>query len=364
MKKIFCRIDDGLANPLFEVFDGGDFILSSWRDIEDDKTEMRIFTDEDSRAGEAAAALSRALDLVGAPDTPVSSEDVPDEDWRFAYRKHFKTTPVGSRLVSVPVWEKDSPDAARAVAEGREPIYIDPGMAFGTGRHETTKCCLEFIDAFAGKEGRGKRKEKRGMSFLDMGCGSGILSIAAAKLGFSPVAGFDIDEAAVEAAGENAALNGVDADFRVFALGGGSIGLDASIEAAKGIYPDLALQNAPPESRTARFAPADFVAANILGPLLVAFAEEISTYAKKFLLISGILTVNYPETVAAFLKLGFEEIDRKDCGEWTSALLRAPAGERPSPFAYSRPESLYKAFRASTGRSPSTWRRKNRNDEI
>ena len=185
-------------------------------------------------------------------------------------------------------------------------------MAFGTGKHETTRACLEYIDELAGNGAQ---------SFLDMGCGSGILSIAAAKLGFSPVAGFDIDEDAVNASRENAALNGVTVDYRLFALGKGAVTLDESIEAAKGVYPDLALQGRDVGSGEAPFAPADFVVANILGPLLIAFADEIAGYAKKTLIVSGILEELYPDVLAAFQSRGFREISRKTIGEWTTGHL-------------------------------------------
>jgi ribosomal protein L11 methyltransferase len=154
-----------------------------------------------------------------------------------------------------------------------------------------------------------------------MGCGSGILSIAAAKLGFSPVAGFDIDEDAVNASHENAALNGVSVDYRLFALGKGAVTLDESIEAAKGVYPDLALQGRDVGVGVAPFAPADFVVANILGPLLIAFADEIVGYAKKTLIVSGILEELYPEVLAAFKLRGFHEVSRKTIGEWTTGHL-------------------------------------------
>ena len=160
-----------------------------------------------------------------------------------------------------------------------------------------------------------------GGSFLDMGCGSGILSIAAAKLGFSPVAGFDIDEDAVNASRENAALNGVSVDYRLFALGKGAVTLDESIEASKVLYPDLALQGRDVGSSATPFAPADIVVANILGPLLIAFAEEIASYAKKTLIVSGILNELYPEVLGAFAALGFSEVSRKTIGEWTTGYL-------------------------------------------
>ena len=154
-----------------------------------------------------------------------------------------------------------------------------------------------------------------------MGCGSGILSIAAAKLGYAPVACFDIAEETVAASKENAEKNGVQVDYRAFALGKGAVTLDSSIEAAKGIYPDLALQGKANDPSARPFEPADLVVANILGPLLIAFADEIVGYVKKDLVISGILTELYPEVLAAFTSRGFREVSRKNLGEWSTGLL-------------------------------------------
>ena len=308
MIKVFCNIADALVDPLFEVFDGGDFILSSYHDIEEPDTQMQVYLADPAQAGEAARRLKDALALVGS-SAQVETSEVPDEDWKLAYRRHFKIEPIGRRLVTVPTWELEGFKASGEFSD-RIPLVLDPGMAFGTGKHETTRACLEYIDDLAGS-----------LSFLDMGCGSGILSIAAAKLGFSPVAGFDIDEDAVNASRENAALNGVSVDYRLFALGKGAVTLDESIEAAKGVYPDLALQGREVDSCDAPFAPADFVVANILGPLLIAFADEIAGYAKKTLIVSGILSELYPEVLAAFQSRGFREVSRKTIGEWTTGHL-------------------------------------------
>ena len=310
MIKVFCNIADALVDPLFEVFDGGDFILSSYHDIEETDTQMQVYLVDPAQADEAARRLKDALALVGS-SAQVETSEVPDEDWKLSYRRHFKIEPIGRRLVTVPTWELEGFKESGEFSD-RIPLVLDPGMAFGTGKHETTRACLEYIDELAGDGAQ---------SFLDMGCGSGILSIAAAKLGFSPVAGFDIDEDAVNASRENAALNGVSVDYRLFALGKGAVTLDESIEAAKGVYPDLALQGREVDSCDAPFAPADFVVANILGPLLIAFADEIAGYAKKTLIVSGILSELYPEVLAAFQSRGFREVSRKTIGEWTTGHL-------------------------------------------
>ena len=267
-------------NPLFEVFDGGDFILTSYRDIEEPMARMEIYYEDPAQEAAARACLSAALAIVGVK-TEIQEATIPDEDWKLSYRRHFKTEQIGEHLTIRPPWEPEPTD-------GRLVITLDPGMAFGTGKHETTRACLEYIDACA----------KEGLSFLDMGCGSGILSIAAAKLGYQPVSGFDVDQEAVTASEENATLNGVQVDYCKYALGG--------------------------KVRKA-WTPADVVAANILGPLLIRFVDEITPTVRKNLIISGILTELYEEVLAVYLKAGFTEISRKTYGEWTTGLLERKA---------------------------------------
>ncbi len=320
MTKVHCSVDEQYANPLFEVFDGGDFILSSYHDIEEASTQVQIYFADASQTDAAVSALQAALDIVGVA-ADVKVDEIPDEDWKLSYRRHFKTEHVSPRIFTRPPWEP-MPETPN----GEIVLTLDPGMAFGTGKHETTKACLRYIDELASSRHCEERSDEA-ISFLDMGCGSGILSIAAAKLGFAPVAGFDIDEEAVQASIENAAVNGVTIDYRLFALGKGAVTLDETIEAAKGLYPDLALQ---PNSKSAtqlstfnfQHSPYDVVVANILGPLLIAFADEIVSYVKRELIISGILDELYPEVLAAFTARGFTEVSRQTLGEWTTGLLR------------------------------------------
>ena len=278
MTKVHCSVPEQSVNPLFEVFDGGDFILSSYRDVEKPLAEVQIFFPEDDRAEESREALSRALEIVGTK-AEVRTVAIADEDWKLSYRRHFKTEHASPHIILHPVWEP-LPDSNRDEIV----ITLDPGLAFGTGKHETTKACLQFIDELP-HEG----------SFLDMGSGSGILSIAASLLGYSPVVGFDIDEETIPVAEENAAINNAHASYFRFALGKG--------------------MKVP-------FEPADTVAANILGPVLIAFADEVASYAKKNLIASGILNELYPEVVKAFADQGFIEVSHKTLGEWTTGLFR------------------------------------------
>lgn len=282
MNKLFCSVEERFVNPLFEVFDGGDFVLSSYRDIEERLTQVQIYFPDPAPprtlAAERADAERRlvdALDIVGAK-AAIEYTTIPDEDWKLSYRRHFTTERIGSRLVVRPPWE---PMPASGIV-----VTLDPGLAFGTGKHETTRACLEYIDSLAAKGG----------SFLDMGCGSGILSISAAKLGYSPAAGFDVDQEAVDASIENAAANGVSVEYFKYGLG----------------------------AKVKRELPkADLVAANILGPLLIRFADEITPCVGRRLIISGILSELYPEVLAAYVSRGLREVSRRTIGEWTTGLL-------------------------------------------
>ena len=277
---VYCSIPEQLVNPLFEVFDGGDFVLSSYRSVEAKLTDVQLYFPDAEKTEEAKRLLAEALELVGAK-AELKVREVPEEDWKFAYRRHFTTEKIGRHIIVHPDWEPWP-----ATKDGEVVISIDPGLAFGTGKHETTKACLEFIDEV---HDRGEAGE-----FLDMGCGSGILSIAAKKLGYAKVRGFDVDEEAVEASKENGAKNGVEMEFFRYGLG------------------SKAKQD---------LGRADLVVANILGPLLIKFADEIVLAVGKRLIISGILSELYDEVKGEFLQRGFREEGRKTIGEWTTGLL-------------------------------------------
>lgn len=279
MTVVSCSVDERYVNPLFEVFDGGDFVLTSYRDVEETSATMQIFLPDPAdapRAAEALAAAGRIVGLELAPETGT----IPDEDWKLSYRKHFKTEVISPRLVVRPPWEAVTP------APGQKVLTLDPGIAFGTGQHPTTRACLDAIDALA--------VEGTDRSFLDVGCGSGILSIAAALEGFRDVHGFDNDPDAVRNANENAEANGLGALF--------SDG-------------DLSV----PGTAT----PADVVAANVLAPVLVRFAREVGALVNPGgrLILSGILDEQYDEVRAAYAALGFTELSNRLIGEWRTGLF-------------------------------------------
>ena len=282
MTVVSCSIDERYVNPLFEVFDGGDFVLTSYRDVEETSATMQIFLPDPSDAPRAAEALVAAGRIVGLDLAPVTGT-IPDEDWKLSYRKHFKTEVISPRLVVRPPWEAVTP------VPGQKVLTLDPGIAFGTGQHPTTHACLDAIDALAA--------ENADRTFLDVGCGSGILSIAAALEGFRDVRGFDNDPDAVRNANENAEANGLGALF--------SDG-------------DLSVPGTA--------APADVVAANVLAPVLVRFAREVGALVNPGgrLILSGILDEQYEEVRAAYAALGFAEVSNRLIGEWRTGLFARP----------------------------------------
>lgn len=127
-------------------------------------------------------------------DLPYTTARLRENDWATSWQKYYKPMAVGQRLYIVPEWER-----GEAVPDGRTALYLNPGLTFGTGSHASTRLCLEWVEEFA----------REGESALDLGCGSGILSIAALLLGSREAVGVDIDPKAVGVAYENAAMNGI-----------------------------------------------------------------------------------------------------------------------------------------------------------
>lgn len=157
---------------------------------------IHIYLEPDVNPAEALAFLSErftAENIKHKIDTSATLE----EDWRNNWKKFFNPTPIGEKILIRPTWRDDFDAGERAV------LSIDPGLAFGTGSHETTRLCLETIEKYL----------KNGDTVLDVGCGSGILAIASILLGAKSAVGVDIDETAVKTAVENAEINGVSDKF-------------------------------------------------------------------------------------------------------------------------------------------------------
>lgn len=215
---------------------------------------------------------------VGGALIEVTTSELPD-DWSERWKEFHRPLVLDQRLAVRPPWEQP----LGADAE----LVIDPAQAFGTGAHATTRLCLELLLALA------DAGPERG-PLLDLGCGSGVLAIAAAKLGFGPVAAVDFDPLSVDATRENAAVNGVELDVARCDLRGDPI----------------------PDAPT--------VLANLLRPLLLDYAERL-TAPPRTLIASGLLAHEADEIATAFAAHGLRERDRRERGEWAALLLTRAA---------------------------------------
>ena len=212
-----------------------------------------------------------------------------DSDWAYSWQKYYKPLPVGQRLYVVPQWEREEP-----VPAGRVPLYLNPGLTFGTGSHASTQLCLEGVEEHTAP----------GLPVLDLGCGSGILSIAALVLGASQAAAVDIDPKAVDVAYENAALNGIGRDR--YTVRAGDILSDRALAA------QLACQ---------RY---HLVLANIVADVIIplsAWVPQVLSQNGVFL-CSGIIDTRADEVADALRHAGWTIEDTRSGEGWYSYTCR------------------------------------------
>ena len=228
--------------------------------------------------GEEGELPALSLDLT-ASGARVETEEVEETDWSEAWKQFFKPLCVGAGLWIRPSWE----DAE--VPDGRTEIVLDPGQAFGTGDHPTTRLCLQLIE----------RLELRGARFADVGCGSGVLAITVAKLGATEVHAVDVDGVSVAAARENAARN----DVRIVVYEG--VGFDPLPE---GAY--------------------DAAVSNIISAAVIGLAPSASLRVARggAWIVSGVIAPNWPDVLAAVTECGFRVEEKTEEGDWIAALLR------------------------------------------
>ena len=259
-----------------------------WFDADSDRASLEWYCPSPDDAHErlgAFEAAARLHGLSGAWQTEVRC--TPREDWAESWKRFFHPAKVSPRVWICPSWEPGQP------APGDVVVEIDPGMSFGTGQHATTRGCIVFLDRLAAPQG--------GRSLIDAGCGSGILAIAAARLGYLPITAFDNDPLAAAIARENAAHNRV----------AGAIDIRTG---------DLAI--------LPTLTPADVVVANILAPVLIEGAPLLVAALRpgpaSRLILSGLLRDQAAEVLAAYAALGLELEERLDIDEWSTLCLRKP----------------------------------------
>lgn len=248
-----------------------------------------IFADQNEAASQWGILSSELEHLRSL--TP-SYRKLADQDWKDSYKAHFKASQFG-KLHWVPVWEK----ATHPLPEGSVALWLDPGLAFGTGNHETTRLCAERLVTLASEQGGHVSSDTR---VIDAGCGSGILALSAALLGYQQIQAFDNDPEAVRISEENAALNG---------LSGAVYFYEGDL--TTGLSRDLG----------------DIVIANIQADVLMRFATELvhSVRPGGTLILSGILAHENDQVRQAFAaQAPGWTLQHRVMGEWSDVVLTRP----------------------------------------
>lgn len=239
---------------------------------------------------DASGAELLAQYLEGLEDQKRTAVKLRENDWATSWQKYYKPMASGERVYIVPQWEKEE----TPIPAGRTALYLNPGLIFGTGSHASTRLCLEGVEQYVQKDGR----------VLDLGCGSGILSIAALLLGAERAVGVDIDPKAVNVAYENAAMNGIGKD-RYHVLAGDVLGDKKMADALAQEKYDLVLAN---------------IVADVIIPLS-AHANELMTDNGVFL-CSGVIDTRADEVGAALTQNGLTILARTERDGWVSFAAR------------------------------------------
>lgn len=296
--EVSLTVDGELAEAVAEVFDryacNGVVVESNVRynDAEDLGTPygpVRVYAYliVDDQLEDRRRSLEEALWHMGQiqPLPEPVFRTIHDEDWMASWKKHYQPIPIGKRMLILPAWiEQQDPS--------RVAVRIDPSMAFGTGTHPTTQLCLEFLEACT----------PAGETVIDVGCGSGILSIGAIKMGAGRAIAVDIDPGSVKATRENGEANGVLAQIET---GEGSV---AELLAGK-----YSVRSAP------------LVLANILAPVIIrlfdgGLADLVSPGGR--IILSGILADQAEGVVAAAQAKGLQLVETRQINDWVALAMQ------------------------------------------
>ncbi len=240
------------------------------------KAIVHVYISPEESPAEAVAFLRERYSAEGI-ENEIDLIACRNEDWENNWKQYFHPIPVGERLLIQPLWEK----AEKNAVGGRKVLNIEPGLAFGTGTHDTTRLCLETLERYV----------KGGETVLDIGCGSGILSIASLLFGAKNAVGVDIDALAVKTAKENGEVNGfTEPEYKI-------------------LQGDLA------DKVSGKF---DVVAANIVADVIIIFCENVGQFMKEnsVFITSGIIDERENDVLSAFEKYGFKVRERHEKGGW------------------------------------------------
>lgn len=256
--------------------------------MKDCETCVTIYVADNPQGMEELMQVRQILARLKAQDPDgkygrleLEMKDVDEEDWSNAWKKYYHPVQVGEHLVVCPSWE----------AYDRQPddvvLTLNPGMAFGTGTHDTTRLCMELLEKYITPQD----------TVLDVGCGSGILAITAALLGANKIIGCDIDEVAVKVAGENAALNGVQ-DRIAFHQGDLTSQVEGSFQ---------------------------IICANIVADVIIRLSKDAGRYLAKdgIFITSGIIDTREQDVLNALEQNGFQVIERRTSGGWVALACKA-----------------------------------------
>lgn len=238
------------------------------------KAIVHIYISPEENPAEAVAFLSERYNAEGIKHE-IDLSVCRNQDWENNWKEYFKPIPVGNKLLIRPIWEDNYN------ADGRAVLNIEPGLAFGSGGHDTTRLCLETLENHISPE----------TELLDIGCGSGILGIAGLLLGAKSATGVDIDALAVKTAKENGVMNGFEEpQFKV-------------------------LEGNLTDKVTGKY---DVVVANIVADIIVMFTKDVGKFLKDdgVYITSGIIDTRESDVLAAFEKYGFEVIGRHESCGW------------------------------------------------
>lgn len=249
---------------------------------------IKFYVTDDSEGREKMAAILKG---VGEPSSVIPLKE---EDWAWSWQKYYRPMTVGERFYIVPEWERGNP-----VPEGRTAVYLNPGLTFGTGSHASTQLCLGLLES----------RVHDGDHVLDLGCGSGILSIAALNLGAEWAAGVDIDPKAVDVAYENAGLNGIGKERYLVRAG--------DVLSDEGLVAELAGEG-----------PYHVVLANIVADVIIPLSAKVDRFLAPggVFVCSGIIDTRADEVRAALEKNGLMVLERVERDGWCAmaAALKRP----------------------------------------